>query len=107
MKNYEEMSDFEINKLVARALDLEWNAVASDGLIIDGRSLSIDYCNNPSDAWSIITENHISIELDKDCYAEAYWLQSYEGEDGERIRYVHDNPLRAAMICFIKMKNVK
>lgn len=100
--NYEDMSYMQINKRVARALNLDWNAVASDGLIIDGRSLSVNYCNNPSDAWPIIVENGISID---------FWGDSWGADiqlDGEvAFEHLDKNPLLAAMICFLKMKDAE
>ena len=57
MKNYSEMSDFEINCEVA------WNFFDSDWLDkhkgIDG--MVTDYCNDPAEAWPIIVENKISV----------------------------------------------
>lgn len=105
--NYEDMNDHQINKHVARALGVEWVAVAQDGLILDGGSLSIDYCNNPSDAWPIIVDNGICLtspELDSKSNR---WHASWNPNGGSRLQgliaFSDRNPLRAAMICFLKM----
>lgn len=107
--NYEEMSNFEINLAVCRALDLE---IASEqyesygdrgenvvlivrGVGFDGRS----YCNNPSDAWPIILSNKIDI-------------QHRDGFNMPCARHCEHmaadkNPLRAAMIVFLMMKDAE
>lgn len=109
--SYEELSDFEINKLVAIALN-EYEAIP------DGRPTEMigdvehyydetrmlhacydDYCNNPSDAWPIIVENRISI--DYLCVTKT-WVAA-ESEDRGETYHINDNPLRAAMIVFLKM----
>ncbi|AKA61205.1 hypothetical protein [Pseudoalteromonas phage H103] len=109
--NYESMSDFEINKAVANKLGLFVAAVAQDGIIVNGKSLSVDYCNNPSDAWPIITDNKISIMND-----ESTWEASIDfdgdltlhGTDEILTKYYdHENPLRATMIVFLMMSESK
>jgi len=77
--NYEEMSDFEINKSVAEALgenipkgwaDSPWyyktentlSRLNGDGTRIE-KTIVRGYCDNPSAAWSIIVENKIDIEF--------------------------------------------
>lgn len=111
MKDYSKMSDFEINKAVALSLGIE--VVEWDGKIFGGveRKIDnvtsvigvIDYCNNPSDAWPVISENRISLRPD-DMYEEAphsgYWRA--DNEDGNHCH--HENPLMAAMIVYLMMK---
>lgn len=117
--NYESMSDFEINKAVANKLGLFVVAVAQDGIIVNGKSLSIDYCNNPSDAWPIIIENNIGVYAKSDsdyeigmCNFTGCWcangINSVDGEFGMAVdvfEFVDENPLRAAMIVFLMMQN--
>lgn len=112
--NYEDMDDMQINKHVARALNLELNAIASDGLIIEGQSLSVDYCNNPSHAWPIILENRISLQVTNlpDMPWNAIGGESVSGSSYQITSWggfvVQEyNPLRAAMICFLKMKDAE
>ena len=113
--DYSKMSDFEINKLVALAsgknikfirVDVDGNDI---GVIVGQKytrqQLSFDPCNNPADAWPIITANKISIyamsEIDgRGCWgAEAFYPnESY---------HFNDNPLRAAMIVFLMMQESK
>ena len=83
--NYEEMSDFEINKAVSIL-----------------RGSCFDYCNSPSDAWPIIVENRISI-VDLSTVATGWKAQAMYLDD--KPYAVNPNPLRAAMIVFLKMKD--
>lgn len=104
--NYEIMSDFQINKQVADALDL--NTVKYPHAA-DKRSVGVkhsefhfewfDYCNNPSDAWPIIAGNKIATLP----WNQSDWqaFLSFGGADGIRFRTIHKNPLRAAMIVFL------
>lgn len=95
MKNYSEMSDFEINKLVAIYLGVKPRKTIS--FICQEKDIYPDYCNNPSDAWPIIVENKICINN----FCKFGWCSDSEHGD-----YVyHDNPLRAAMIVYLMMKD--
>lgn len=69
MKNYEEMSDFEINKAVAIIAGVTFNddgepvrfVECDTGAYADFNEIEFDPCNNPSDAWPIIVDNKISL----------------------------------------------
>lgn len=105
MKDYSKMSDFEINKAVALSLGIEvveWNGKIFGGVERNIDNVTsvigvIDYCNNPSDAWPIINTNHINI--------------GWAGDEEWFARTVHTakvfdvNPLRAAMIVYLMMKD--
>ena len=114
MKDYSKMSDFEINKAVALSLGIE--VVEWDGKIFGGveRKIDnvtsvigvIDYCNNPSDAWPLIESNLICLMADVFCEPQdgGKWIaQPAYGWQHERVR--NDNPLRAAMIVYLMMKD--
>lgn len=114
---YEEMSDFEVNQCIAR--------IVTDGDVIElddmfpGPSEAavqviykvgihgefVDYCNNPSDAWPIIVENKICIQWYEDGHG-IYASASMATSDESNNSFISDdeNPLRAAMICFLKIK---
>lgn len=95
MKNYEEMSDFEINCEVAKASN--WTSKSFAHEIHSGKW---NPCQNPSDAWPIIVDNEISINR---------WVLS-DGWGADRFGHFdtrNDNPLRAAMIVFLKMNEDK
>ena len=104
--NYEEMSDFEINKQVAinrggyqghvehMQHGVKESDRASHGLLFTER----DYCNNPSDAWPIIVANRINV------YASEGpdfmpWMAGCGGMVAS-----NRNPLRAAMVVFFMMQ---
>ena len=90
MKDYASMSDFEINcRVHAEVMEISG---------LDSFKAK-DYCNNPADAWPIITENRISIiHLDDN-----EWGWRGEG-DKSACRAINSNALRCAMIVFLMMK---
>ncbi|AUR89602.1 NinX [Vibrio phage 1.127.O._10N.286.52.E12] len=109
--NYEEMSDFEINKAVSSLVDFGDLIIThndSEGTVYlcekDGLwdMLPISYfnpCNNPSDAWPII---------------ELIWGElmtpPYRGFGTTWERLMSEfkcGKLKAAMICFLKMKGAE
>lgn len=106
--DYSKLSDFEINKCVAKihggfALTLAVHNEPPSGKSFDpGR---FDPCNNPADAWPIIVANNIDIIQDNGqgcALATNSAIQMFLGDD------VHisqdENPLRAAMIVFLMMQ---
>ena len=115
--NYEDMSDWEITRRVVEircsgqnikflpqedVLEPINSGVMSDKLKIiteSGREQIIDACNNPSDAWPIIKE--IWVELMSPPYRGfgSLW-------DNTVVKY-NCGKLRAAMICFLKMKDTE
>lgn len=93
--NYEEMSDFEINKAVERATGM----YCED---FKGRYMpTMAYCGNPSDAWPVIEANGIGMYKAGDCWICGTNI-SYGNFDNETC---HENPLRAAMIVFLMIKD--
>ena len=104
MKDYSKMSDFEINKAVTTALGMDVSGATEENNIMYG--YVPDICNNPSDAWPVILESRISLRPD-DMYEEAphsgYWRA--DNEAGNHCH--HENPLRAAMIVYLMMKDAE
>ena len=110
--NYEELSDVGVNHCVSAELFKEdkfskkqWNNNAQRTFkeIMDGRCVykSAHYCNNPSDAWPVIIANGISL-----VYMGGDWEAHALSEFGDEAHNTtHKNPLRASMICFLKMRN--
>lgn len=94
--DYSKMSDFEINC-----------RVHSEVMEISGLDSfkAKDYCNNPADAWPIITENKISIYAMSESGGRGRWGAEdfYPNES----YHFNDNPLRAAMIVFLMMQESK
>lgn len=115
MKDYASMSDFEINKSVADiAMNGTWHVKPSHpdndtgGWLYGSNGIQTrelpDYCNNPADAWPIITENRIGIIPAPDA---GKWKSAHRkvGEDDTPYHFTQsDNPLRAAMIVFLMIK---
>lgn len=123
MTDYSQMSDLEINGLIAIKTQKpgDWtqargktfiheyaDAGAFKGICIGWKEF--DPCNNPADAWPIIIENKIAIIPDS---ADGEWVAFneftlYEGDwmfASDPERHVNgSNPLRVAMIVFLMMK---
>ena len=97
MKDYANMSDFEITQMVSAYL---WGSVcAVDGVVLHGEmDGAFDPCSNPSDAWPIISSNRIGIAPGT---ATDKWAAHYCNWD---IAAADANPLRSAMIVFLMMK---
>lgn len=103
MKDYSAMSDYLINQRVAESLagrylyfpDYVWDSEEEK---------HFDPCNNPADAWPIITANHIGIMPFKSGGATA-WPTSVGLLSNAQVK--HENPLRAAMIVYLQMMEQK
>ncbi|AKJ41757.1 phage protein NinX family protein [Pragia fontium] len=110
--DYSKLSDFEINKRVAEKLELR-GIHERAGVVCytsqGGTSCFFDPCNNPSDAWPVITENSVNIEWGENFMPEFFNLVSANTYHDEKLvaydvdRNTH-SPLRAAMIVFLMMK---
>lgn len=119
MKNYEDMSDFEINCEVLALFEPDVNHMCLSeskgyfydcGPVGDGwHQIDIpDYCNNPDDAWPIIVKYEIDVIQNngQDCpLATNSAVMMFRGDDVFICQ--HENPLRAAMIVFLKMNEDK
>lgn len=111
MNKYRDKSDFEINKAVAVNINGSDAVVEKFGRIYISDSdamVSFDPCNNPYDAMPIIIENKICMAYD--VFAEERdggdWVaKPAYGFSDERVR--SDNYYRAAMICFLMMKDAE
>ncbi|HBL8908146.1 TPA: DUF2591 family protein [Enterobacter hormaechei] len=105
--DYSQLTDQEINIQVARIIHPEREVIESKSrppsacVIGHLPSKWLDYCNNPADAWPIITEAKISL-LSVECGdGSELWLAKSKScpSRGDA------NPLRAAMIVFLMMKD--
>ena len=107
--DYSKLSDFQINMAVHGCLGLDLHdcteVARSLTKIRSTGGHCVDYCNNPSDAWPIIAENNISIIFDNPSMtmATSNCVGWYSDEDPP-IHASSSNPLRAAMIVFLKMQ---
>lgn len=117
--NYEEMSDLEINKRVAMHLGHSVSnehecSVNGDCFILTNElevRVKFNPCNNWADAGPIIYENEITIAKhvssdDWEAYGGGYQVDyCHQIESYKQAEFVSENPIRAAMICFLKMKD--
>ena len=108
--DYSQLSDFEINKLVAVNLNLTLMAeddTAIPSVRVDDRkgrkSFYADYCNNPSDIMPLMIEHKISLS-----WTGSYWqaLPPLSNHTGG-VRGGKDDPLRTGAICFLRMMEAK
>ncbi|MCP4254888.1 MAG: DUF2591 domain-containing protein [Candidatus Scalindua sp.] len=115
--NYNELTDFEINKLVAEKLDkaglLPYIVTFNDSnevvYLCEKDSLSsiypiahFDPCNNPSDAWPIILDSEITLYAPRHLTHKDSWGAQYYVVNSPKI--IRDkNPLRAAMIVYLML----
>ena len=107
MKDYSKMSDFEVNKAVAinvggyqgHVEHMKHGVKESDrdshGMFYFER----DYCNNPSDAWPIINRERIGV-YPSEGPEFMPWIAAKNA-----ISVTDKNPLRAAMIVYLMMKD--
>ncbi len=114
MKDYNEMSDFEISKRVA--ILLGHNCYYGDGsytndnahVTVKGNGILgwFQPCVEPYDAWRIIVDNGIGLvsENGKIIGATNNSQEFYEPFGGVVFKCLDKNPLRAAMITFLMMK---
>ena len=111
MKDYASMSDVQVSKAVGDAIGIEW-ANLDDNYHelcywpeLDDEPRIFDPCNNPADAWPIIVGKQIS--LISRCDNGEWKAQLHLGRDDIFDSYAScwdKNPLRAAMIVFLMMK---
>ncbi|MDF3798060.1 phage protein NinX family protein [Enterobacter hormaechei subsp. xiangfangensis] len=111
--DYSKLTDKDINKLVAFALGCK--EVVPDIFMSDerryefekpknksGNKFFFDPCNNPADAWPIITANKISLYAMSEADKRGGWgAEAFHPNDAYSF---NDNPLRAAMIVFLMMQ---
>lgn len=91
MTNYSQMSDLEINKAVAFHIGLSTFVLAEDG--------DFTPCTSWADAGPIIVKNRIHL------VPPLRDFHPWNADRGVAFEYRHDNPLRAAMVVFLKIKD--
>lgn len=116
--NYAEMSDFEINHLVAKTSGVNIKCIMLDsddnhsGVMVGRKNTreirEFNPCNSWGDAGPIIAQNKISVVFDCSDYCEAVSADDdvcCRCGDPFGNREQHENPLRAAMIVFLMIKD--
>ncbi|MCM2366518.1 phage protein NinX family protein [Proteus terrae] len=121
MNKYTELSDFEINLLVAQFVlpETQYDVIKQTmdiiQFLVDGSFgyRFFDPCNNPSDAMPIIIENKICLLAgDGNFWCARYgeWtLLPYPSgiEFIEKAQVINDSPYRAAMELFLMMRDAE
>jgi hypothetical protein len=120
--NYEEMSDFEINKAVLLLKDFNYYQYVcleegervylcehdEHDLTLDISRELFDPCNNPSDAWPIIVENQIDVISPTTGGTIPHWqAEKWSPDNKPTISALDLNPLRSAMIVYLMMQEDK
>lgn len=118
MSHYEDMIDLDINANVTALEygcgDWEFNGVEFYHCGIDGSGYFsqpvIDYCNNPAESWPIMMKNKITVIDFFNEYIAVHDIQFNDNEHSDSVaEWVlearHKNPLRAAMIVYLKMND--
>ncbi len=96
---YEEMSDSCIS---LKIFEIKYGRLGNDKDMLKlWNSGKVDYCNNPADMWPIIVENKISLINHDD---EDWFAFQWVSNDAE---CWHKNPLRAAAIVFLMIKDAE
>lgn len=115
MKDYGAMSDFEINFSVAKiwitdaVLSESKRELTSAVFYGDFESIkTFDPCKSWADAGPIIEKNKIDINWSMQCGdVRQPYARNSDAEAIGHVGYIHDNPLRAAMIVFLMMQESK
>ncbi len=123
MNKYSDKSDFEINLRVAQIIftDSEYDVIKQSMEVVkfqngSGKGIChvFDPCNNPADTMPIVIRNKITVAYDKLHETWCAHVGSVMSGDGgwdysiePVINYCDDNYYRAAMICFLIMKDAE
>lgn len=126
--NYDNMSDFEINNYVAFSLGILvkteydtgmlgftekyhaeypnniWAAQTDDLGNQSGAWGQVNFCAIPEQSWPVIVDNKIAVMPDSDGTWKAGNLPDKNTVGWSNFTRGHSNPLRAAMICYLKMQ---
>lgn len=112
MNKYTELSDFEINLLVAQFVlpETQYDVIKQTmdiiQFLVDGSFgyRFFDPCNNPADAMPIIIENKIGMNFIGNIVG---WSASHICESKGELEVYDKNYYRAAMKCFLIMKDAE
>ncbi|MBP2156892.1 phage protein NinX family protein [Erwinia rhapontici] len=98
---YSKLSDFDIDEAVAKIKfpGLKVTNFAGEAVVWFGNleTRVVRYCNNAADAWPIILQSRLYIDP---IYIKDWCVTS----ECDSYREIHANPLRAAMIVFLMMR---
>ena len=107
------MSDFEINKAVIKNLPMDWYWMDSSVYLDVDHTDEFNPCNEWKYAGQIIIDNDIELSISRhggfktgSYIARGLWERD-GNENYANVTSFNKNPLRAAMICFLKMKDIQ
>lgn len=124
--NYEGKSDFEINKIIAGIMFTSSSVHSITQAHCDCTAVAIhfhnlnavmkfDPCNSPADAWAIIADSDIELTRHRingyktgnhKASGMYHICTDWNSIDGyNEVSVINENPLRAAMICFLRIKD--
>ncbi len=96
MSKYSELSDLEINKLVAE--------FDNKGAATTESMPPPDYCKDPSAMWPIVWRNNISLIHMGNCYSSATTDAKKYIKRGVQVSSIEVMPFRAAAIVYLMMQ---
>lgn len=102
--DYSQLSDRDIDGLVLQ--EIYGTQTKDKDIMRAWMRGGFKYTTNPADAWPIILTNCISLVWDCAEDGSSDWWNAFDQFDDCRIQY-QSNPLRAAMIVFLMMQDVK
>ncbi|UJD93682.1 DUF2591 domain-containing protein [Lelliottia amnigena] len=100
--DYSKLSDVEINHAVASVLPGRY-VTYPDHVMNSETEEDFDPCNNPEDAWPIISQNNITLHAPMPYDDPQEWLCF--AVNNSDVDCMNTNPLRGAMIVFLKMQD--
>lgn len=110
MTDYSELSDFEINKRVRLAIGKSISYTDKGRVLIlctNKVYRVFDPCNNPADAWPLILGNKITISPCSDDSLDEWCASAWVSGEWGTVDIWHENPLRAACIVYLMMKEAE
>lgn len=113
MKDYSAMSDFDIQQAVLQETWGNHPVRLLGKMMLDIMLSDYDPCNNPADAWPIIESAEISLirDLPNSGWTAFGMFKLFDGDWGFEQDPEHHqcnaNPLRAAMIVYLMMKDAE
>jgi len=111
--NYEEMSDFDIAVELKNYVKGSFSVYADHRMpfvLCEDTNEEFDPCNNPDDMWPIIVEHDITVSPSEGAWihdGKPHGYNSDSYEIGKLYEYYDKNPLRAAAIVFLMMKDAE
>ena len=109
--NYEDMSDFDIAVELKNYVKGSFSVYADHRMpfvLCEDTNEEFDPCNNPDDMWPIIVDSEIAIIPPVSNGTNGWKAERFYPQNcGKIIEAIDANPLRAAAIVFLMMKDAE